>query len=199
MTNSFGIKHIRTATHSPQANASERVNQSILAAIRSHLQGDHSEWDRNLPEIECSLRSTVHSSIGVSPYYALFGMNMVSHGSIYGLSRKLKCLSDTEINILPSSARIELIRNQIREKLHQAYERNKASYNTRCRAVKFIPGQEVYRRNFQQSDFKAGFNAKLARKFLKCRIVKPVGNCLYEVEDLKGKSLGVFHAKDLKQ
>lgn len=195
----FGISHIRTATHSPQANASERVNQSILSAIRSYLEGDHTAWDKYLSDIECSLRSSIHSSIGVTPYFALFGMNMVNHGSVYRLARKLKTLGDPENNIIPRSIKLDLVRDKIRENIHKAYQKNERTYNTRCRKVKFVPGQEVFRRNFQQSVFKNNYNAKLARKFLKCRVVRPVGNSLYEIEDLKGKSLGVFHAKDLKQ
>lgn len=39
----------------------------------------------------------------------------------------------------------------------------------------------------------------ISSKFFKCRIVRPIGNSLYEVENLQGKLLGVFHAKDLKQ
>ncbi|XP_046868583.1 uncharacterized protein K02A2.6-like [Drosophila willistoni] len=37
MVSHFGITHTRTAAYSPQANASERVNQSILTAIRTHV------------------------------------------------------------------------------------------------------------------------------------------------------------------
>ncbi|XP_037825604.1 uncharacterized protein LOC119613645 [Lucilia sericata] len=199
MVTNFGVKHVKTATHSPQANASERVNQSILSAIRSYLQEDHTEWDKYLSEIEFSLRSSVQTSIGVTPYFALFGMNMISHGSVYKLAKKLQCLHDPEIDIVPKPVKMDLVRHKIRESLHKAYLKNEKTYNTRCRQVKFVPGQEVYRRNFQQSDFKNNFNAKLAKKFLKCRIVRPIGNSLYEVEDLQGKSLGVFHAKDLKQ
>lgn len=152
-----------------------------------------------MSEIEFSLRSSLQTSIGVTPYFALFGMNMISHGSVYKLAKKLQSLDDPELNVTPQSIKIDLIRKQIRENLHKAYLRNEKSYNMRCRQVKYIPGQEVYRRNFQQSDFRNNFNAKLARKFLKCRIRRSVGNSLYEVENLQGKSLGVFHAKDLKQ
>lgn len=195
----FGIQHYRTAIHSPQANASERVNRTILAAIRSYMQEDHREWDRHLSEIECSLRSSVHSAIGVTPYFALFGINMVSHGSIYKLARRLKSLNDLEDAEVAKSVKQDLVRTRIRDSLHKAYEKNERTYNTRCKQVKFIPGQEVYRRNFQQSSFKDNFNAKLARKFVKCRIVKPVGNSLYEIEDLQGRRLAIYHAKDLKQ
>lgn len=199
MIKNFGIEHTRTAIHSPQANASERVNRSILSAIRSYLVEDQRDWDRHLSEVECSLRSSVHSTIGVTPYFALFGMNMVGHGSVYKLARKLNLLEDSENTILLKNLKAEVMRKQIRERLHEAYLKNEQTYNTRCRKVKFIPGQEVFRRNFCQSDFRNCFNAKLARKFLKCRIIKPVGNSLYELEDLQGKYIGIFHGKDLKQ
>ncbi|XP_065356140.1 uncharacterized protein LOC135950531 [Calliphora vicina] len=165
MVKNFGVKHIRTAIHSPQANASERVNQSILAAVSSYLQGDHTEWDKQLSEIEFSLRSSVQTSIGITTYFALFGMNMIGHGSVYSLARKLKSLNDAEMNVIPKPARIELIRQKIRENLHEAYARNEKTYSTRYRQVKFVPGQEVYRRHFQQCDFKNNFNAKLLESF----------------------------------
>lgn len=199
MIENYGIKHERTAVYSPQANASERVNQSILAAIRSYLKDDHREWDKHLSEVELSLRSSIHGSIGVTPYFALFGMNMFTHGSVYKLARNLDLLGDPENKIIPKEVKMDIVRQRMKHNLHKAYLRNDKTYNIRSRAIKFIPGQEVFRRNFQQSEFKNNYNAKLARKFLKCRIVRPVGNSLYEVEDLKGKLLGVFHAKDLKQ
>ncbi|BFF96484.1 uncharacterized protein DMAD_05120 [Drosophila madeirensis] len=52
------------------------------------------------------------------------------------------------------------------------------------------PGQEVYRRNFTLSDFGKSYNAKFARKFLKCRVVRPVGNNAFELVDLAGKPVG---------
>lgn len=61
-----------------------------------------------------------------------------------------------------------------------------------------MPGQEIYRRNYQLSDFSKAFNAKLAPKFIKSRVHSKVGNNLYQLEDLQGKIVGVFHAKDLR-
>lgn len=65
MIGNYRINHMRTAVHSPQSNASERVNQSVLAAIRSYLGNDNREWDLNLPGIELALRTAVHSPTGV--------------------------------------------------------------------------------------------------------------------------------------
>lgn len=53
---------MRNVVYSPQANASERVNRSILSAIRAYVSSDQRDWDRHLSAVECSLRSTVHTS-----------------------------------------------------------------------------------------------------------------------------------------
>lgn len=118
---------------------------------------------------------------------------MIAHDTVYRLARKLKLLNESESNLLPKGVKSELLHN------HQAYLKNEKTYNTRCRAVKYLPGQEVYRRNFRQSEFKSEYNAKPDNKFLRCRITRPVGNSLYELEDLKGRIRGLFHAKDLKE
>ncbi|KAI8114742.1 hypothetical protein CVS40_12913 [Lucilia cuprina] len=44
----------------------------------------------------------------------------------------------------------------------------------------------------------ANLNSKLCKKFVKCRVVKRVGKSLYELENLAGRKVGVYHAKDLQ-
>ncbi|XP_070853711.1 uncharacterized protein [Drosophila suzukii] len=39
--------------------------------------------------IECALRNGLHESIGMEPYYAMFGTRMVTHGTAYPILRKL--------------------------------------------------------------------------------------------------------------
>jgi len=48
------------------------------------------------------------------------------------------------------------------------------------------------------SDFSKSFNAKFAHKLIKARVVKSVGSNAYLLEDLQGRSLGVYHAKDIR-
>ena len=198
MVDTFGIKHMKTAFHAPQANAGERVNQSILAAIRTNLKNDQSDWDKNLANIECALRSSIHSSIGVTPYFALFGQNMITHASAYALARKLNVLGEGDINIIPKESKIQIIREQMKAKLDKAYDKNVKSYNKRSRDIIYREGQEVFRKNYILSDFKKGINAKLCKPWLKCRIRKAVGRSIYEIKTTKGEYIGVIHAKDLK-
>jgi len=90
----FGVRHICTAIYSPQANASERVNRSILAAVRAYVGADHTNWDLNIDAISASLRSSVHRSTGFSPYFLCFGQNMVANRQDYELLRNLDLLTD---------------------------------------------------------------------------------------------------------
>lgn len=197
---SYGISHITTATHSPQANASERVNRTILSAIRAYIGSDQRTWDEQISGIACAIRNNVHSSTGFSPFFLLFGRNQLQHGAAYELLRKLGNLTDGDATYLQPTELQNLVSSNVIQNLRRAHEVHERVYNKRARFVEFRPGQEVFRRNFVQSNFANNFNAKLAKKFLKCRILKKVGTALYEIEDMQGKKIAArYHAKDLKQ
>lgn len=90
----FGIIHVRTAVYSPQANASERVNRSVNEDLRSFIRKDQRDWDKYISSINCSLRNSLHHTIGKSPYYVLFGQNMLTHGNDYKVLEKVGLLSE---------------------------------------------------------------------------------------------------------
>ena len=83
--------------------------------------------------------------------------------------------------------------------MHKAYEVSAKRYNIGARELQFKPGQEVYKRNFVISNFKNNVNAKFCKKFVKCRIVRVIGNNMYMCENLNGKPIGVVHGKDIRQ
>lgn len=200
MLDRYGVSHIRTASHSPQSNASERVNRSILAAIRSYISEDQLTWDEQLSAISSALRNNSHESTGYSPHYLVFGQHFVQHGSCYRLMRELESLPDGGIEILPPTEFLPVLRDRVRTNLDAAYRRHEQAYNLRGKAVDFKPGQEVYRRNFQLSNFAKGVNAKLGKQWLKSRVVRKLGSSMYELEDMDGKKVPLpYHGKDLKQ
>lgn len=196
----YGVKHTWTAIYSPQANASERANRSILSAIRAQIDTDQRDWDRQIHAISAALRNTVHDSTGFSPFYLVFGYHMSLHGSTYELLRAVGSLPVEDIEVSPPSNFRQMLHRRVKENLQQAHQRHEQTYNTRGREVNFRPGQEVFRRNFAQSDFSKNFNAKLGKQWLKCRIVRKKGNCMYDLEDMQGKPIALpYHAKDIKQ
>lgn len=195
----FGTKHLFTAIYSPQANASERVNRSVVAAIRSYVKTDHSTWDAELSKIAAALRNTVHQSTGFSPNYLVFGQTIIEHASTYSLLRNLEAIP-TDIEVIPPEDFSQLIGERVKRNLEKAHQAGEKTYNTRSRDVDYAVGQEIYYRNFTQSDFAKGYNAKLAKKFIKARIRAKIGQNRYTLEDLNGKIItGDYHAKDLRQ
>lgn len=58
----LGIKHVYTALYSPQSNAAERANRSLLAAVRAYLKKEQTDWDRYISAISSALRSSLHQS-----------------------------------------------------------------------------------------------------------------------------------------
>ena len=199
MLKAHGITHQKTPYYCPQANASERVNRSILAAVRSYLKDDHSDWDKYIPQIAASLRSSVHQAIQLSPFQALFGLSMVQHGSHYDLLRKLNSIQEpldienTEIN-----NRTKTILEHLKQNLHKSFLKYEKQYNLRSKPVKFTPGQIVFRRNFILSNKNKKINAKLCHKFIKCKIKECIGENRYLIEDCKGKIVGIYHAQHLR-
>lgn len=199
LVSTYGVKHLTTALHSAQANASERVNRSILAAVRAYIGEDQQNWDINISAIASSLRSTVHDSTKYSPYYLLFGSQMVQHATAYEILRKLGSVAEADMLVLPPLERRSVVHRKVVGNLRQAHEKHEKAYNTRCKPVSFKPGQEVFCRSFAQSNFAKGFNAKLGKQWRKARVVRKRGSAMYDLEDLNGNAIPMaYHAKDIR-
>jgi len=70
--------------------------------------------------------------------------------------------------------------------LNRTHERAEKANNTRSKLVEFSVGQVVYRKNY-----------KLGPNRIRCVVLQRKGKALYELGNAVGKSVGVFHAKDL--
>lgn len=89
---------------------------------------------------------------------------MFPFGTDYKLAKKLMSMSDLEIITIKN-----------KDNLHKAYQKSSERYNKEDRVIKWKPGQEVYRRNVVLTDFSKN------RNFLKCRIVRPIGENMFEL------------------
>jgi len=195
----YGIKHIRTPVYSPQSNASERVNRTLLSAIRSYLSDhDHTGWDIHLSEFTAALRNTIHDSTRFSPHYLVFGQHMTLHGSDYSLRKLLFDQDANEVQVATKPNRLNLIKDQVMHYLKVAHDTAAKRYNLRSQNRVFNPGQAVFVRSFAQSDATRKFSAKLAAKFIPAFIKSKVGNVAYVVHNSDGKLLGTYHIKDIR-
>lgn len=193
----YGTSHINSPKYSPQSNISERANRTILSAIRSYINENHTKWDVHLFEIASALRNTIHDITKCTPHFLVFGQNMITHASEYELLRQLNSLDDNNI-ILSKSDRLNRARTNILEHFQKAHTKNMATYNLRARKRTPYINQKVFVKNFVQSNAGNKFCAKLAPKFIPATFVKIVGNVAVELKDSNGKNIGVFHLKDIK-
>ncbi|XP_037828127.1 uncharacterized protein LOC119616052 [Lucilia sericata] len=197
----YDINHVTTGFYAPHSNASERVNREIVTKIRCFLQDhkDHRDWDRYIPQILSILRSDFHTSIQCSPYFAVFGQNMIQHGSTYKILDKLGCIPGEDFNVIDRSDKLAKLRGKLRENLNIAHTKAMKTYNLRSRPIEFEKDEIVFRKNHILSDMSKHINRKFLPKFVKCRIKRKIGNNLYDIEDLNGKYVGKYHTSDLKR
>lgn len=82
MLDYLGTQHHTATPHLHTGNAIvERLNLEIrkrLGVMALELK-DEEVWDEVLPTVMESIRSTPHSALGMSPYEALFGVNIENH------------------------------------------------------------------------------------------------------------------------
>lgn len=196
--NKYGVRHVFTPKYSPQSNASERVNRTILAAIRSYVRDRHQDWDCQLDHIAGALRNVTHESTGFSPYFLVFGQHMISHASSYQVIRELQACHPSDIMLDSAEERVKEIRERVLEHLKKAHARHEKAYNRTAKFREFSVNQTVFVRNYVKSCAPDKFSEKLAPKFVKGIVKRRIGKVAYEIMDVDGKVLGIYHGKDIK-
>lgn len=202
-TKEYGVKIWYNARYHPQVNQVERVNRVVETAIRSYIKDKkHKHWDQEISKIAYALRTAVHEVTGVSPTYINFGRFVPNKGTFYGNIEDVK-----DINLQPFE-RDKYIANMqdlpkiyadIQEKLRQAYQRNQHTYNLRKRpSEQYRVGDKLWKKNFVLSKAVDDFSAKLAPKYVLCKVSQVISPLVYRLVDENGVDLGCFHQKDLK-
>ncbi|KAH8415748.1 hypothetical protein KR222_000975 [Zaprionus bogoriensis] len=124
--------------------------------------------------------------------------HIIGDGGIRTDPEKLNLLDDRSI-LFNRPESFELIHTEAKKRAQKMHDENEKRYNLRSKEVSFKVGQEVFRRNFKPSCFQSGYNAKFGPSFVKARVRNKLGNCYYELEDPQGRTLGTYHAKDIRQ
>lgn len=187
------------ARYHPQVNPTERVNRVLVTAISSYIKDNHQVWDEHIAEIAQALRLAKHDSTEVSPAYLVFGRHVPVAGNFYASSATSNDFSvknnlfwAQEMSLLPE------LYDEVKGRLHKAYETNAKTYNLRKRPLRFSLGDIVWKRTYYLSDASKNFSKKLAPKYIACKVTKVISPLVYDLEDMDGQPLGKWHIKDLK-
>lgn len=127
----YSVTHWNLSVYHPGPNPTERVNRVIVTAIRCALnkQTNHKQWDESIPQIAKAIRTAVHDSTGLSPYFLNFRRTMISSGKEYEHLRELDNSEQYDPKLL--SEENKKLFEIVRENLYKAYQKYSASFNLR--------------------------------------------------------------------
>lgn len=192
----YGVRLQYTANYHPQANPVERTHRVLKTMLSCYLSDNHTKWDTYLAKVGCAIRSARHDVTGLTPNFVVYGREIR-----FSLPLADHRLGDSENCVDPQQRAVALsnVFKDVQKRLIRTTDKAKSHYDLRKRDDRFQLHQQVYRRNFHLSDASKKFTSKLGMKYSgPYTVSKIVSPWTYEIADQAGRSLGVFHAKDLK-
>lgn len=187
-----------TAYYHAQANFVERANRTICTAIRSYVNENHKNWDKEIAKIGYALRTAVHDVTGYSPSFLNFGRIVPSTGKYYGnvLENKVE-VRDRE-SWAKGISKLKEIYQEVQSKIHAAHQHNARYYNLRRRELEFYVGDKVWKKNMVLSNAAQNFAQKLAPRYTLCTVHKKKSKLVYVLKNEDGTNAGDWHIQDLK-
>jgi len=156
--NAINIKPFYISAYHPQANATERYNQTIKSMIVATID-KCKQWDIYIPEIAFALRTAVNDSTGFTP-------------AMMNTGREFRTPFDNLVDVnLPTITdksdllnRITMVHIIARDNLIYAKSNYLGNYNKTARLRKIEVGDKVLLKSHFLSDGASGFSSKLAPK-----------------------------------
>lgn len=176
-----GVEHQLTTVGVPRANGQvERVNRTVIPLLTKLAAGKPEQWYRHVETAQRAINSTLHRSVGVSPFEVMFGVRprMPTKPQLAEIvEQELVREFDEQRDEMRERAAAQIVRVQ---------EENRRNFNRRRKeAQKYERGDLVAIRRTQE-----GPGLKLRFKFLgPYSVAKVLGNERYEVEKV-GRSEG---------
>jgi hypothetical protein len=79
LLNKIGTEQRVTSSYHPNTNGqTERFNYTLINSLRKHCESHLSDWYKWLPFILMSYRTRVHSITDYTPFYLMFGREMLT-------------------------------------------------------------------------------------------------------------------------
>lgn len=139
----LGIRCSTTPAYNPKSNPVERAHRDLGTMLRASAEEADQPWEKVLPQCVFAINTSLHSSIGMSPYRALFGRDPATPLQlIYGDP------NDRELSSVPGRFSAEVqdrftsTHAYVRKELGAAVERARRQYHGDQKL--FVVGQLVW-------------------------------------------------------
>ncbi|SNX85847.1 related to Gag-pol polyprotein [Melanopsichium pennsylvanicum] len=175
-TDKLVIHHSLSTAYHPQTDGqTERVNQVVEQYLRMYCNYEQDNWVTWLPMAEFVYNNTVHSSIGVSPFFACYGWNPKSHPDL-----------PEQVGVLdPKRKEFATQRKEfteyLQEQIRYAQSRTVEQYNRKRKDIEFKVGDMVYvnQKNWKTARPSPKLDTRLAGPF---PILERIGRRAYRLQ-----------------
>ena len=164
-------QRLSTAYHPQTDGQSERTHQTVQHYLRSYC-GEEQQWAVLLPEAEFAYNNSIHSTIGVSPFEALYGYQ----------PRMVDYVPSSKLKVQGVHERLSKL-TQVRERMYVHWQRavdsQKRYYDARHQWVEFQVGEIV---GLSTKNFRFKNGRKLAPTFIPVKVTERIGTQAYRIE-----------------
>ena len=140
------IHKSRTTSYHPESNGQvERMNRTLMDALRCYVDNKQDTWDQYLPHLACALRTSVNRDTGFTPFKMMFGREMnIPCDLMYRLPPSKQTGEDYEDYVLRLKKSLEEQYDFARKNMGAATHRMKKDHDLRVNSKEYEVNDVVY-------------------------------------------------------